>query len=463
MKITLFGAAGNVTGSAYYVQTKSSKLLIDFGLFQGDKELEIHNSNLPPINLDKLDAVLLTHAHMDHTGRLPLLVKGGWNGPIYATEATIDITALILLDSVKVQNYELKRKNRKRERLGKSLLKPVYTEDDVQKVLSLMKPVPYNTPVDVSQGISSRWRESGHILGSASIELTVKEEGQNKVVVFSGDIGPDDMAIIKDPEPFSSANLVFMESTYGDHDHKSLQDTLLEGKNIIEKAINEKGKILVPSFAVGRTQQLLYYISRAVHRGNLPQIPVYLDSPMAIDATKIYLKHKELYDDEAAQLFQQGVIKGDFSNMHVSKTAEDSMALNELSGPCMIIAGAGMCNAGRILHHLKHNLWKPQTTVLIVGYQGQGSIGRKLLDGEKKVKIYGEEVVVKANITSMGGLSAHADQSGLIKWFGAVASSKPRLVLSHGEDRGRKPLAKLIKKRYGIEAILPKYGETIKL
>ncbi|MBV6478395.1 MAG: Ribonuclease [Ignavibacteria bacterium] len=347
--------------------------------------------------------------------------------------------------------------------MGKSLLKPVYTEDDVQNILGLMKAVPYNTQVDVSNDISARWRESGHILGSASIELTVKEDGKSKVVVFSGDIGPDDMAIIKDPEPFSDADLVFMESTYGDHDHKSLQDTLMEGKNIIEKAFNEKGKILVPAFAVGRTQQLLYYIARAVHRGNLPMIPIYLDSPMAIEATKIYVKHKELYDDEAAELFRQGVLKGDFTQMHISKTAEESMQLNEVSGPCMIIAGAGMCNAGRILHHLKHNLWKPQTTVMIVGYQGQGSLGRKLLDGENKVKIYGEEIAVKANIASMGGLSAHADQSGLIKWFGAIAKSKPKLVLSHGEDRGRKPLAKLIKKKFGIEAILPKYSETIKI
>lgn len=463
MKITLYGAAGNVTGSAYYVQTKSANILIDFGLFQGDKDLEIHNSKLPPININKLEAVILTHAHMDHTGRLPLLVKSGYSGPIFATEATIDITGLILLDSVKVQGYELKRQNRKRERKGKPLLKPVYTEEEVKKVLSLMVPVPYNAPVEIAKGITARMRESGHILGSASIELTVKEDGKKKVVVFSGDIGPDDMAIIKDPMPFDKADLVFMESTYGDHNHRSLDETLLEGKSIIEKAIAEKGKILVPSFAVGRTQQLLYYIARAVHRGNLPDIPVYLDSPMAIESTKIYVKHKELYDDEASELFRQGVLKGDFSNMNVSKTAQDSIALNDLSGPCMIIAGAGMCNAGRILHHLKHNLWKPQTTVMIVGYQGKGSLGRKLLDGEKKVKIYGDEVIVKANIASMGGLSAHADQSGLMNWFKALAKSKPRLVLTHGEDRGRKPLAKLIKKRYGIEAVLPKYSDTIKL
>lgn len=463
MKITLYGAAGNVTGSAYYVQTKSSNILVDFGLFQGDKSLQQYNEKMPPINTENLDAVILTHAHTDHTGRLPLLVKNGYSGPIFATNATIDITGLILLDSVKVQNYEIKRQNRKRERIGKTPINSVYSEEDIMKVLSLFTPAVYNTPFEIAEGITARLRESGHVLGSASIELTIEEKGRKKVVVFSGDIGPVDTAIIKDPEPFTGADLVFMESTYGDHDHRSLDDTLLEGKNIIKKAISEKGKILVPSFAVGRTQQLLYYIARAVHRGNLEQIPVYLDSPMAVEATKIYLKHKELYDDEAAKLFQQGVIKGDFSQMHICKTAEESMALNEISGPCMIIAGSGMCNAGRILHHLKHNLWKPQTTVMMVGYQGEGSLGRKLLNGDSKVRIYGEEVVVKAKIASMGGLSAHADQSGLMKWFDSLAVSKPHLVLSHGEDKGRKPLAKLIKKRYDIEAILPEYAETIKL
>ncbi len=463
MKITLYGAAGNVTGSAYYIQTGKSDVLLDFGLFQGDKDLEVHNTILPPINTGKLDAVLLTHAHTDHTGRLPLLVKEGWRGPIFATEATIDITRLLLLDSVKVHSYEINRQNRKREREGKSPRKQLYSEEDVQNIMSMMNSVPYNIHVHISEGISARWRESGHILGSASIELTVEEEGKKKVVVFSGDIGPDDMAIIKDPHPFTNADLVFMESTYGDHDHRTIEDTLTEAKSIIEKSVAGKGKILVPSFAVGRTQQLLYYIARAVHRGSLPDIPVYLDSPMAIEATGIYLKHRELYDDEAAKLFREGAIKGDFSKMNVSRTSGESIALNDIEGPCMIIAGSGMCNAGRILHHLRHNLSKPQTTVLIPGYQGQGTLGRKLLDGQKNVKIFGEEIVVRAEIASMGGLSAHAGQSDLLKWFGALANSKPKLVLSHGEDRGRKPLAELINKKYGIEAILPEYSYTIEI
>jgi len=463
MKITLFGAAGNVTGSAYHIQSKNSEILVDFGIFQGDRSLESHNHNLPPINLSKLQAVIITHAHLDHTGRLPLLVRNGYSGPIYATEATIEISEIILKDSARLQSYELIRTNRKRARSGEPQLEPDYTEEDVQKVVDQFTPISYNKHIEVAPGVLARVREAGHILGSVSIELTVEENGKKKVIIFSGDLGPQGLAILKDPDPFHSADLVFMESTYGDHDHRSLEETLLEGKEIVQKAIEQKGIILVPSFAIGRSQQLLYYMARAVHRGTLPGIPVYLDSPMAIEASKIYLNHNELYDDEMVGMFSSGAIKGDFSKMNLSVTAEDSKALTAVEGPCMIIAGAGMCNAGRILHHLRNNLSKAETTVMMVGYQGNGSLGRRLLDGAKTVRIFGEEIEVNAHIASMGGLSAHAGQSDLLNWFDKVSASKPKLVLSHGEDKGRKPLAEIIRKRYGITPILPEYGEVITL
>jgi metallo-beta-lactamase family protein len=463
MKVTLYGAAGGVTGSAYYVQSMQSKVLVDFGIFQGHKTLESNNSKMPPVKTDILDAVIITHAHLDHTGRLPLLVKNGYAGPIYATEATIDVARIILLDSVHVQKSEIIRQNKKRQRKGLPELVPDFSEEDVSKAISQFTQLPYNKKVEIAPGCTARVREAGHILGSVSIELTVEDEGQKKVIIFSGDLGPQDMPILKDPEPFDSANLVFLESTYGDHDHRPMDETLEEGKEIIKKAIETKGKILIPSFAVGRTQQLLYYMARAAYRHTLPSIPIYLDSPMAIEATNIYIKHKELYDDEAVDLYQKGVIKGDLSGLHISKTAKDSMALNDVEGPCMIIAGAGMCNAGRILHHLKHNLWKPETTVMIVGYQGEGSLGRHLIDGANKVRIFGEEISVKAHIALMGGLSAHAGQSDLVRWFGPVSKSKPKLVLSHGEDRGRIPLGELIQKKYNIKPLLPKYGESIQI
>lgn len=461
MKVTLFGAAGCVTGSAYYVRSKEAAVLVDFGIFQGEKSQERNNSKMPRINISTLNSVIITHGHLDHCGRLPILTKNGYRGPIFATEATIDIIRVILKDTLHVQAYELLRINKKRARKGEPPLEPDYTAEDIESILQQLTPIPYNTSVEIAPSVKARVKEAGHLLGSVSIELTVHEENRDKKILFSGDLGRKNMAIIKDPDPFHSADLVFIESTYGDRDHKPMNDTLLEAKNIILRAIESKGKILVPSFAVGRAQQLLYYIARAVHRGNLPEIPVYLDSPMAIEATKIYLKHQELFDEETEELFSTGVIKGDFSRMNITQSADNSRALNDVKGPCIILAGAGMCNAGRILHHLRHNLQFPETTVMIIGYQGTGTLGRKLINGDKKVKIFGEEVAVNAQVASLGGLSAHAGQSDLLQWFDSLAPSKPMLVLSHGEEKGRQPLAEIIRSKYGINPILPELGETI--
>ena len=463
MKVTLFGAAGDVTGSAYYVETDSAKVLVDFGVFQGGKTAEIRNLKLPPINIKKLDGVILTHAHLDHSGRLPLLAKNGYSNPVYATPATIEMTALILHDSAKVKKLDMVRANRKRSRAGQPSIQPIYSSDDVDHILKLFTPIPYNEPFTVAPGISIRAVEAGHILGSVSIELTAEEHGRKKVVVFSGDIGPLGMAILKDPAPLPFADLVFLESTYGDRDHRSLRDTLLEGEAVIRQAVTDKGKILIPSFAVGRTQQLLYYLAAAFHRGDVPHFPVWLDSPMAVEATNIYMKHPELFDEEAMELVKTGELKTDLSHVNISSTQEESIALNSLEGPCMIIAGSGMCNAGRILHHLRHNLWMPETSVIIAGYQAEGTLGRQLVDGAESVRIFGETIAVKAQIHLLGGLSAHAGQSDLVRWFDFLAPSKPRLVLSHGEDKGRKPLAEIILNRYGIAATLPEYGDVVEI
>jgi len=461
MKITMYGAAGTVTGSAYYVRTRHSNVLVDFGIFQGERTIEDKNRRMPPIKVSTLNAVIITHGHLDHTGRLPLLTRNGYNGPVFATEATIDIIRVILKDAVNIQENELLRRNRKRAGMGEKPLEPDYTQEDLDKVLNLLTPIPYNIPVEIAPSVSARVREAGHLLGSVSIELTADEDNIKKKVIFSGDLGRLNMAIIRDPDAFHSADLVFMESTYGDRDHKPFDSTLAEARDIILRAIGLKGKILVPSLAIGRAQQLLYYMARAFHRGNLPEIPVYLDSPNAIEATKIYLKHQELFDEEADDLFKTGVIKGDLSGMRISESVEDSRALYDAEGPCMIMAGSGMCHAGRILHHLKKNLQYPETTVIIIGYQGHGTLGRKLVDGERKVKIFGEEIIVNAQIAPLGGLSAHAGQSDLLQWFDAIAPSRPKLVLSHGEERGRIALAEKIKAKYGISPILPVYGETI--
>ena len=462
MKITLFGAAGDVTGSAYYLETKKSSILIDFGIFQGGRQAEIRNRNLPPVDFLRLDAIILTHAHLDHSGRIPLLIKQGYRRPIYTTQATIEMTSLILHDSAKVQMFEIERLNRKRNRRGETPIVPLYSPEEVDKVLQLFLPVTYDTVVKVTDEIHFRVVEAGHILGSVSIEVIINESGHEKRVVFSGDLGPQGMAILKDPVTFQKADLVFMESTYGDLDHRTLKETLLQGESIILEALEKKGKILIPSFAVGRTQQLLYYLS-AIHSAKNVHFPVYVDSPMAIEATDIYMKHTELFDEEAMELLNSGHLKRDLNHLHFCLTPDESKALNDIEGPCMIIAGAGMCNAGRIMHHLKHNLWKAETSVIIVGYQAEGTLGRKLVEGVKSVSIYGEKIVVNAQIHLLGGLSAHAGQTDLLNWLGVIAGSKPMVVLSHGEDKGRKPLAELIFKNYGIEAVLPEYGEVIKI
>ncbi|HSN50254.1 MAG TPA: MBL fold metallo-hydrolase, partial [Bacteroidales bacterium] len=355
------------------------------------------------------------------------------------------------------------RDNRRRSRMGQSLIAPLYTAAEVEAVIKYLTPIAYDSPFRVAPGITVRVVEAGHILGSASLEVTVEETGHSKTVIFSGDLGPAGMAILKDPEVLRKADLVFLESTYGDRDHRSLQETLDQGEEIINQAVKTKGKILIPAFAVGRTQQLLYYMAKAIHMGNVSHLPVYLDSPMAIEATKIYMKHLELFDEEADEMAKSGELKLDMSHLHMSVTADESRALNYVEGPCMIIAGSGMCNAGRILHHLRHNLWSPNTHVIIAGYQAEGTLGRRLVDGAKDVTIFGEKIVVKAQIHLLGGLSAHAGQSDLVKWFSTLAPSKPRLILAHGEDKGRIPLAALIEKKYSIRAELPGLGDVIKL
>jgi len=462
MKITLHGAAGEVTGSAYLLETDRARVVVDFGMFQGGPGHEAKNVLPSGLLSSPLDAVLLTHAHLDHVGRLPLLIKGGYEGDIHATGATRDLAGLILRDSAKVQAYDVERKNRKRNGTDKPLLVPLYTADEVEQTMHRFRAIVELgrtfTPAD---GITARYVEAGHMLGSASIELTIQEKGKTRIIVFSGDIGPAGFAILRDAVPFKRADLVFMESTYGDRDNKPLKETLAEFRAIIEDAVKRKARILVPAFAVGRTQQILYYLDELFCEGVLQPFPVYIDSPMAIEATRIYQSHPDLFDEEATAMERAcNIIRG---RNHVipTPTAQDSMKLNDVPGPCLIMAGSGMCNAGRILHHLKRGLSNSETAVMIVGYQAEGSLGRLLVDGAKLVKIFGETVPVNARIHTLNGFSAHAGQSGLLKWFGSLAHSKPQVVLTHGEARGRQPLAQLILDRHGLKPVLPMQGDVI--
>lgn len=463
MRITLLGAAGEVTGSAYHVATKHTQVLIDFGMFQGRSADERRNRVPRELNPRQLAAVVLTHAHLDHSGRLPLLVRRGYRGPIYATPATIEVAELLLEDAARIQAFDAERTNRKRRRAGRAPVQPLFTDADVQQVLGLFEPLPYDRAVTVAPGVMARMIEAGHILGSASIELIVTEQGRDYGIVFSGDIGPQGAPILKDPGLIKDADVVFLESTYGDRDHRSLDATIAELTDLVRRAADHWGKILVPAFAVGRSQQIIYHLGEMFRASEVAPFPIYLDSPMAIKATNLYKHHPELYDEKASAMREQGKLWRDLDMLHTCETSAESRALNDLDGPCLIIAGSGMCTGGRILHHLKHNLWRRETVVLLVGYQGAGTLGRLLADGAKRVRIFGDEIAVRAEVHGLGGFSAHAGQSELLQWLAAMARNRPRVVLVHGEDRGRQPLARLIKARFGIDAELPELNDVIEV
>lgn len=461
MRITLFGAAGEVTGSAYLVEAPQARVLVDFGMFQGGRDDDERNVVPPALRPRELDAVVITHAHIDHTGRLPLLARAGYNGPIYGTPATLETAELLLEDSAGLQFADLRRTNRRRERAGLALLEPPYDEGDVRAVVARFTPLPYDEPVAVAPGVQVVLVEAGHVLGSASVKMTVEDEGRRKCVVFSGDIGPVGAAILRDPGRISGADLVVLESTYGDRDHRPIAATEAEFAEVVREAARRRGKILIPSFAVGRAQVLLYYLSQLFHSRAVRPFPIYLDSPLAIKATALYRRHPELNDETLDDAIEQRQFERGLATLKLCETADQSRALNDAPGPCVIIAGSGMCTGGRILHHLRHNLWKRETSVVIVGYQGENTLGRALVDGERTVTIFGEPVAVRAAIHTINGLSAHAGQSGLLDWLAPMAATHPRVVLTHGEERGRAPLARLIHERHGITCELPQLGDTV--
>ena len=463
MKITVIGAAGGqVTGSAYHVESRTASVLVDCGLFQGGKRSE--SLNRPPAGKrQRLDAVLLTHGHLDHTGRLPLLARRGHRAPVFATPATIEMTGLIVRDSARLQAADNERQNRKRAMAGEPPREPLYTGEDAEEVLGLLRPVPYKKPVAVAPGMQALWAESGHMLGSASIQLVVEEDGKTKRVVFSGDIGPRGVPILRDFEPFQHADLVFLESTYGDHDHPPFRESAEEFMDIVKDAAALGGKVLVPTFAVGRAQLLLGLLGWMFRHKGVKPFPIFLDSPMAIEATRIYARNRELFDDGMTRYLAERPLREDLKTLKVCETAAESMEINRQPGPCLVMAGAGMCNAGRILHHLRANLWKSETRVLIVGYQGEGSLGRRLLDGVEVVKIHGQKVAVKAQVRNLSGFSAHAGPTDLLKWFGAIAPARPRVVLTHGEDGPREELARKIRQKFKLECAIPSMMQVIEV
>lgn len=464
MKVTMLGASGGeVTGSAYAVRTDRASVLVDCGLFQGSRKIENHNRLPRRGALGALDAVVLTHAHLDHTGRLPLLTRFGYRGPIYATPATIDLTDLILRDSARLQGEDAKRQNRRRAGQGRPALEPLYAAREVDLLRPLFRRMRYHHPTEIAPGVTVRAVEAGHVLGSASLEMTVEEKGRRRVVVFSGDLGPRGAPLHRDPTPFEHADVVFMESTYGDRDHPPLRETAVRAREAVGRAVGLGGRVLVPVFAIGRSQLLLLLLAGAFKRGTLEPFPIYVDSPMAIDATALYRKYTELFDDEALAMVKSGELARHVRTVRALPSAAESRALAGRPGPWMVMAGAGMCTGGRIMHHMVNHLPDPTTLLLMVGYQSRGSVGRAIVDGAASVRILGRQVRVRAATHTFGGLSGHAGQSDLMAWLSSVAPSRPRVILTHGEDGPRSTLRGLIRQRFNLDAEMPDYLETIEI
>jgi metallo-beta-lactamase family protein len=463
MQITFCGAAGTVTGSSYLVETDSGRFLVDCGMFQGGKEIRQLNRKDFLFNPGMLDFVLLTHAHVDHSGLLPKLCKSGFTNEIYATEATVELCGIVLPDSGHIQEMEMEWRNRKHQRAGIPLEEPLYNAAEALRCLSQFRAKQYNQEFTPLPGVRVRFSDAGHILGSAIIEVFITEGGATTKIVFSGDLGQKEQPIIRDPAVIQEADYLLIESTYGNRLHEDQdQKTDLLRKIIIE-SVNSGGNLVIPAFAVGRTQDLLYHIKGLLRDGRIPRVPVYIDSPMAVSVTEIYRNNPECYDEATLRLFAAHESPFEFPNLHFIRSAEESKQLNATAKGAIIISASGMCEAGRILHHLKHNLWRQQSHVLFVGYQAEETLGRRLLDGAKVIKIMGEEINVQAKIHTIGGFSAHADQAGLFDWLAGLTKKPRGLFIVHGENGAQKEFAALIKQRLKIDPLIPKWGERFTL
>lgn len=460
VRLKFFGAAKSVSGSKYLLELDNSKfsykVLVDCGLFQGLKDLRVKNWEEFPINPKNIDAVVLTHAHIDHTGYLPRLYKEGYRGKVYCTQATKDLLEIMLLDSAKLQEeeaeYAFKKGYSKHERP-----QPLYTVDDVNFMLDYIQGYPYRENIELNKTISFKYQDAGHILGSAIIELQLNGDSQSKKIVFSGDLGRYNKPILRNPHTVSTADILLVESTYGNKDNPvdNPKDRLAQ---VINEAFARQGCILIPAFAVGRTQSLIYYLKELIEERKIPSVPIFIDSPMGISVTGIYKRNKTFHslDDRAISIF-------DFQNIRYFRSQQESISINNIKKNAIIISSSGMCNGGRILHHLYNRLPRPNDTVLFVGYQSEGTRGRKILDGEKTTRIFGEEVEVKCQIVHLDGLSAHADRKELLKWLKGFKSAPKNTFIIHGEAESMQAFATTIKSQFGWNVTIPEYLESFEL
>ena len=464
MKLSFYGADQCVTGSCHCLEVNGKKILVDCGLQQGRDEID--NAALP-FHPGSIDAVLVTHAHIDHSGRIPMLIKNGFAGPIITTRVTANLLDIMLQDSAHIQEQDAEYHNRKNKRAGRPEVEPIYTVEDAMRVREFIQPCEYGQQVPITDDVTAEFIDAGHLLGSASIRLTCREGGETRTVVFSGDIGNVDQPIIRNPQFFDSADYVLMESTYGDRNHTEVWSYTEDLAKIIDETMARGGNVVIPAFAVGRTQELLYFIREIKDKGLVksnPDFPVYIDSPLARRATTIFTGDLDGYlDADALALVQDGTHMFNFSNLRMTETVEESKGLNEDGIPKVIISASGMCDAGRIRHHLKHNLWKPECTIVFVGYQGEGTLGRSLLEGVRSVKLFGEEIAVHAKIVNFQGLSSHADRDHLLAWIADIKAPKPQHVFIVHGDREVAPYFAESVEKLGFTAHAPQYTEVYDL
>lgn len=463
MKMIFIGATHEVTGSCTYLEACGKKFLVDFGMQQGEDKFE--NAQIP-VSPAEIDFVLLTHAHIDHSGLIPLLFAGGFRGEIHSTVATANLCSVMLRDSAHIQEFEAEWKSRKAKRRGEDEYEPLYTMDDAIGAIELFIPHEYENPVEISKGISVRFRDAGHLLGSSSIILTLIENNEKRTIAFSGDIGNTNQPLIRDPQYIEKADYVVMESTYGNRVHERPTDYVTALAEILQKTFDRGGNVIIPSFAVGRTQEMLYFI-RQIKADNLisghDDFPVYVDSPLAIEATDIFINNREsCYDEEALSFVRQGINPISFEGLMRTVSSDESRAINNDMRPKIIISASGMCDAGRIKHHLKHNLWVPQNTILFVGYQARNTLGRSIVEGAKKVKLFGETIHISAEIKQLPGVSGHADVNGLMNWAKAVEGVKKYFIV-HGDADSADSFAQRLRDEMGTNSYAPYSGAEFDL
>ena len=463
IKLSFLGAAQNVTGSRHMIEANGVKILVDCGFYQ-ERQFKDRNWDRFPVEPSQIDAVLLTHAHLDHCGLLPKLAKEGFKGPIYCTDATTEIAKIILLDSAHLQEEDAEYKTKRHAKEGRENpkpVKPLYTIEDAEACFPQFSPVKYREVQPLGPDIECTFYDAGHVLGSSIIRVKVKQQGQERIVIFSGDMGRPDRPIVCDPTVFDEADYVLIESTYGDRVHNDLKDIKTAIGDVINYAVAQGGKIVVPSFALERSQELLYYIKELLQEGIIKPIKIFLDSPMANKITKVFQKHPELYNKDMAELVQNHNSPFKLANLKMVKTTDESKGILDVAEPFVVIAGSGMCTGGRIKHHLVNYISDAKNTIMFVGYQAIGTLGRRIVEGEKEVRILGENRIVKAKIVKINGFSAHADKAELLKWLKALKKAPKKVFVVHGEESSSKSFAEFVNKETGWDVMVPNYRDTV--